>query len=897
MAAPALAQTAGDAAQADTDADSEIITVTGTRLKVNFEAPTPVLALGTELIDQRGTTNVANVINEIPAFTGTLTPSSTTLNSRQNGVNVVDLRGLGPNRNLVLVNGRRSTPFDEFENIDLNVVPSLAIKQVEIVTGGASAAYGSDAISGVVNLIYDEKLEELRLNAQYGLADRGDAQNFRLSGAWGTAFAEGRGHFLIAADYDDNKGIPKASARKWQRSSPAIVSNPLDTDGDSTNPSDGIPTYMFIDNASLFIASPNGVTLPGGAAGNLEFFPDGIARTRVLGDVYGTFMGGGSGSQLGNNSALVVPTERFNVLAAANYEVSDSVTLFGEASFARSKSRGALVNGFSFGAIEIQPDNAYLPADVAALNTPFDLYRTFEEIDPITSASVTENMRFVGGLKGEIGSNWKWEVSAQYGQTDFSNKQYNNLLPGNLAKAANAVEVGGNIVCGVNADADPLNNDAACVPINLFGKGSPSQAALDYITGTGISDTRIKQSVFAAEIGGEAFEGWAGPIVATVGAEHRTQKLNRTVNAPNDNEEFLIVNAQPLRGKYDVTEAFAEVGVPLIDGAQSLDFNAAARYTHYSTVGDVVTWKAGLVFEPTDYLRFRGTISRDIRAPSIGETFVETVLLFGNLNNPFIPGSGTELVRTPLSGNPNLTEERATTKTIGAVVTLGGFRTSLDFWDINLKGAIGSLGAQDIVNRCFRGEEAMCEFVTLDEDDELIEVRQQNLNLGTYKLRGLDFEARYATGLGNGTLNLGAVATYLIHKKIAPTGGELLDVAGEVGGRNAGGMPDFKATLSAGYDADRWGAFVQARYIDGGVYDVTFGPEQLSKKENNVGAVVYVDLSAKYKLDNLFGSNTEIYAGVDNLFDRTPPILPADFISNSATNGSVYDVIGRKLYV
>jgi outer membrane receptor protein involved in Fe transport len=191
----------------------------------------------------------------------------------------------------------------------------------------------------------------------------------------------------------------------------------------------------------------------------------------------------------------------------------------------------------------------------------------------------------------------------------------------------------------------------------------------------------------------------------------------------------------------------------------------------------------------------------------------------------------------------------------------------------------------------------MCEFVTLDEDDELIEVRQQNLNLGTYKLRGLDFEARYATGLGNGTLNLGAVATYLIHKKIAPTGGDLLDVAGEVGGRNAGGMPDFKATFSAGYDADRWGAFVQARYIDGGVYDVTFGPEQLSKKDNHVGAVVYVDLSAKYKLDNLFGSNTEIYAGVDNLFDRTPPILPADFISNSATNGGIYDVIGRKLYV
>ncbi len=889
VAAPAFAQTAPEGAV--TPEDSELITVTGSRIKGNFEAPTPVLAIGTELIDQRGTTNVANVINEIPAFTGTLTPASTNLNSRQNGVNVVDLRGLGTNRNLVLVNGRRSTPFDEFENVDLNVVPSLAIEKVDVVTGGASAAYGSDAISGVINLVYNERLDELKLNAQYGIADRGDAQNLRLSAAYGTFFSEGRGHFLIAADYDDNKGIPQASARGWQRRSPAIVANPADT-----GPSDGIPEFMFVDNAVLFIASPNGVTLPGGPTGNLEFFPDGLARTRILGDIGGTFMSGGSGSRLGDQSALFVPTERFNVMTAARYEVADGVEVFGEASFARSKSRGALVNAFTFGEIVITPDNPYLPADVAALGESFALFRTFEEFDPITSASLTENMRFVGGLKGEFGSNWSWEVSGQYGQTDFSNKQYNNLLVGNLLRAADAVEVGGNIVCRVNADADPLNNDSSCVPINLFGKGSPSAGAIDYITDTGISKTRIKQTVFSGQIGGELFEGWAGPILATVGGEYRKQTLNRTVNAPNDNEEFRIVNAQPLKGKYDVTEGFVEVAVPLLAGEQRLDFNGAARYTHYSTMGNVVTWKAGLTFEPIDILRFRGTISRDIRAPSIGETFVETVLLFGNLSNPFDSSSGTSLVRVPLSGNPNLSEETATTKTVGAVLTLGGFRTSLDFWDINLKDAIGALSPQDVVNRCFNGETAICSLITFGPGDSLYEVRQQNLNLGTFKLRGLDFEARYTTALGDGTLNLGAVATYLIHKKIAPDGGVPLDVAGEVGGRNAGGMPDFKATLSAGYDAERWGAFVQARYIDGGYYDITFGPEQLSKAENKIGSVVYVDLSVKYKLQGI-GTATEVYAGVDNLFDKTPPIIPADFISNAATNASIYDVIGRKFHV
>ena len=534
--APANAEAAEDPGQ---------ITVTGTRIKGNFEAPTPVLSIGTELIDQRGATNVANVLNEIPAFTGTLTPASTNLNTRQNGVNVVDLRGLGTNRNLVLVNGRRATPFDEFENVDLNVVPSLAIQRVEVVTGGASAAYGSDAVSGVINLIYDDKLEGVKLNGQYGMAGQGDAKDVRLSAAWGGKFAEDRGHFLLAADFNDNKGIPHGRARGWQRRSPAIVTNPGDT-----GPNDGNPDYVFRDNAVLYVGSPNGVTIGLGLPNdNLEFFPDGTARPRVLGDIGGTLMIGGSGSRLADNTALVIPTQRFNILGAVDYALTDSIDFFTEASFARSKSRGAIVNAFTFGDVVITPDNPYLPANVAALGAPVVLFRTFSEFAPITTESRNESYRIVGGLKGDIGSRWNWEVSGQYGRTDFSNKQFNNLLVNNLVKAADAVRTGGTISCRVNANASTADDDPACAPINLFGQGSPSQAAINYITGTGISNTRIEQSVFAGQIGGELFRNWAGAIRATVGAEHRREKLHRTVNAPNANEEFAIVNAQPLDGK------------------------------------------------------------------------------------------------------------------------------------------------------------------------------------------------------------------------------------------------------------------------------------------------------------------------------------------------------------
>ncbi len=425
----------------------EELTVTGSRIELGgFQAPTPVSVLDASQVEARGATNIANVINEIPAFTGTVTPGSTGLNTRMNGINAVDLRGLGSNRNLVLLNGRRGTPFDEFGNVDLNAVPSLAIGRVEVVTGGASAAWGSDAISGVVNLIYDEELEGLKFNAQFGQSERGDAEDTRLAAAWGASINSGSGHLLLAADYNKNEGVPEGRDRGWQRRSPALVNNPA-----NTGPNDGIPQFLIRDNASLFLGSPNGVTLPGTtgtAVDNLEFFPDGTAQTRELGTVMGNYMIGGSGSRLGDRSAIFIPTERFNVLATFQHDIGESTEAFVEASFAQSKSSGRVVDAFSFGNIVIRPDNPYLPASVAAVGTAFPLFRTFDEIPPITSESKNENMRLVAGVRGEFGNSFKWNASGQYGRTEFSNVQPQNLLVGNLRFAADAVRdpISGEIV-------------------------------------------------------------------------------------------------------------------------------------------------------------------------------------------------------------------------------------------------------------------------------------------------------------------------------------------------------------------------------------------------------------------------------------------------------------------
>ncbi|MBL8269677.1 TonB-dependent receptor, partial [Steroidobacter sp.] len=694
-------------------------------------------------------------------------------------------------------------------------------------------------------------------------------------------------HFLVAADYNKNEGVPEGLARDWQRRSPALLTN-----------SGAGPSFVIRDNSVLFLASPNGVTLPGSSAvSNLEFFSNGTAQTRQLGDIGGNFMVGGSGSRLGDRSAIFIPTERFNVLVAAKHDITDRFGAFVEASFAQSKSTGRLVDAFTFADVFITPDNPYLPTNMPAFTQPFPLFRTFEEVPPITSVSKNDNMRFVAGLNGNFGETFRWKVSGQYGQTKFSNDQPYNLLVGNLVLAADAVRDGnGQIVCRANLNG--ANGAPGCQPINLFGRGSPSAAALDYIFGTGTSDTEIKQTVFAADIGGELFDAWAGPVLGTFGVEYRKEKLDRVVSEQNENDEFLIVNAKPLAGDFSVKEGFAEFALPVFKtDSQSLDLNAAARYTDYSTVGSVQTWKAGLVYSPIEQLRFRGSLSRDIRAPSIGETFVKTVLLFGTVANPF--NGESEFVQTPVLGNQDLKEETAKTTTFGVVFTSGGFRGSVDWYHIDLTDTIGVLSPQDVVNRCFAGNASLCDLITFDPTDptSIASIAGKNLNLGTFDLKGVDAELRYTQPVGNGDLSVGLIGSYLIHKEIAPSGGEPLDAAGEVGAASGFGMPDFKATFTVGYDVGNWGGFAQLRYIGSGVYDATYGPDDLAPAENNISSITYLDLSTRYDRKDLGFGEVQLFAGIDNVMDKDPPVIPLNFISNAATNGTHYDVIGRRFYV
>jgi len=876
------------------------ITVSASRIKKSgFEAPNPVTVVGADDMEARGTVNVADIINELPAFNATITPASTNLNSRDNGTNTLDLRGIGTNRNLVLVNGRRHVPTTEFGGVNINVIPSIAIQRVEVVTGGASAAWGSDAVSGVVNILYDKNLDGLKAEASFGTSGQGDAENYRLSLAYGGEIDDGRGRFMIAAEYNDNKGIPRADARDWSNEHYALIGNP---DYDPSNPSSATPQFIIRPDAHLSIASPNGVTLGLGLpTDNLEFLPDGSVIPRALGVGNGNFFEGGSGSTLSDSTAAMIPLERQSILATFDYEITDGINFFFEGSAAQSESTGGLVAPFAFGKT-ISAANPFLPDSVrdtlVATGTPLVLFRTIEEVDPISSVSKSTNIRLVAGFNGQLDDKYDWEVYFQHGRTDFSNRQTNNMIVSNLDFALDAVV---DPATGAPACAAALSGVAPnCVPINLFGAGSPSQAALDYVLGTSISDTKLTQQVVAANISGDIFDGWAGPIAATVGAEYRKEKLNREVDDLSEQAAFLITNAQPLEGDLDVKEVFGEVLVPIMndDSLGNMNLSAAIRYADYSNAGGMVTWKTGLTYDPTDEFKIRGTISRDIRAPSIGETFLKTLLLFGDITNPF---TGTEDFTTILNtGNSELTEERALTKTVGIVYSpewFERFQVSVDWYDIDISDAINSISSQDIVDRCFAGAQNFCDLITFNGDGTLKDVTNRLLNLGSLRVKGVDFETRYSMPVGDeGTLGFKLLGTYAYSKVVDTDGTNPQDFAGEVGAASGFGSPKWKVRGNVSYNTGPFGLNTQVRYVGAGKYNSQFGPEQLSDADNNIAAQYYVDISARYQLDVGNGQSVELFGGINNAFDNDPPVIPLDFISNAATNAIHYDVIGRYFY-
>lgn len=922
VAATAVAQEQNAAPESDMLGE---VTVTGSRIvRDGYEAPTPVSVLGAEQLNAMAVTNIVDAVNRLPALSPSVTSKNSPAVDMTGGIQNLNLRGLGATRTLVLLDGKRvvGSTLSGFNNngsaVDINALPNGLISRVDVVTGGASAVYGSDALAGVVNFVLDKEFTGWKGEAMGGISNYGDDESYKVNLAYGTPFADDRGHLLLAGEHTYTDGILHNN-RPWGRRSYSLLLNPSYSD---TN---GQPRYIAAFDTGLALATRGGLIVSGPLRGT-QFGAGGTPSTFTFGPlISGVLMSGGDwqASRIDNDPMMDLNIKRSNAFARASFDVTDDANVYAELLWSDTHSRSfSGVPYFHLGNVTVRSGNPFIPASVQAQMTAlgisqFTLGTTNQDLGKFGHDNTRETLRYVVGAEGTadvFGTQWKWEADYVRGTTDVHATTPDTEVTAHYTRAVDATRdpLTGQIVCAVNADADPNNNDPACVPYNVMGIGVNSPQAIDYVTDTGWTLIDLQQDVFAVSASGEPFSTWAGPVSVAFGAEHRREKANTTASALDQARAFFAGNFTASRGKYDVSEGFVETVVPLLNdrpAAQSLDLNGAVRWTDYSTSGEVVTWKAGLTWAPIEDLRWRATRSRDIRAP--------------NLDNLFNTGrSSREAVRDPqnngapitivarLQGNPNLVPEQADTTGLGLVYQpswLAGFGASIDYFNIEIDGAIVSLNAQGYVDRCARGETRLCEFIERNAAGEITFVAVQPANVLTQQTRGVDVEASYRFSLWNAEVALRAMGTYVHSLKTVDNqsvieGAGVNADGGAIAVANGLFAPRWRYLTSVTYSLNPFSATVSARGISSGVYNNAFiectsgcpaATPRPTVSNNGIDAVTYFDLALNY---SILDERGEAFVVVENLANEAPPLVAANTSSGfwfGQANGNNYDRIGR----
>lgn len=892
-ASPAAAQTSNAA-----DTEVEEITVTGSRIaRDGADAPSPVSVISAASIEARGISNIADALNEIPALANSATPAQSTASTRYTGSNFVNLRNLGPSRTLVLIDGVRHVPSSDSELVDLNLIPSSMVDRTEVVTGGASALYGSDAVAGVVNLKLRKRFQGLEGTVQYGQADAGDNKEYRVSLLGGMSFAEGRGNVTVALEYVDNNGVGDIYSRDWGRKEWGLIANP-------SRATNNLPIRIISSGIRNATMAPGGIITAGPLRGT-TFANDGTPFANNYGSLAGSqFMIGGStyqnNFQLGVN--LLPQVARKVGYGRLEYALTEDIEMTADFSHGWTKSIGTAANAFNFGNLTIRRDNAYLPASVGAAMdaagvSSFSFGRFWTDVGVSLPTVTNKVTRGVLAFTGSLGSRFTWDASAQYGESDYSVRTFNSFIPARGVAAIDAVfNASGQIVCRTN----PTGLNAGCVPFNPFGSGNASPAARAYVTDTQMFDQKIKLSAYALGFSGKPVDLWAGPLAIAAGIEYRDEDLSSVANALAQNNAFNYGNPKALAGSFHVLEGYAETDIPLLKDlpfVHSLNVNGAVRITDYSTSGTVFTWKAGVMWRPASEVLIRATRSRDIRAPNIPELYQPA-----RLNTPAAiidpqNGNASYLAVSTTSGNPNLRPEKADTLTFGIAYTpdwLRSLRMSVDYFDIKVRGAIGTVTPQDTVDRCFRGDAALCSLLTRDSAGIVTTIATSNINIARFEARGLDFELSYSSsfsGLGlEGTAGINLLGSRNLRNR--STNGAI--VTNFNGQHRVGGLAKWQANATLWAKIDRATISSQTRFISSGVFDNAY-VEGIDINDNSIPSRIYENLSLSYDIGPKGDEGRyQLFAVVNNLFDRDPPVVP-DTINT--TNQQIYDVIGRSYRV
>jgi outer membrane receptor protein involved in Fe transport len=788
-----------------------VVVVTGSLLvRDGNRSPTPVTMMDINTLQEIAPTNIPDGLNQLPQFSNSRSESQ----NSQTGTaispaagNYLNLRNLGIVRSLILLDGQRIPPTSYEGTVDTNVLPQILVQRVDVVTAGASATYGSDALTGVVNFVLDKKFTGLKGSVQGGISEEGDNRNYRLTLAGGAPVLDGRGHVLFSVEHYQSDGIDSRADR------PLYALFPMAYGNGTTIP------YRTEFNARVSNATFGGLAL----SGPLNFFkfdPGGTISpfNRGSSQVGGVQIGGDGSYTTPGSLIGSVRTEQ--AFARASYDITENITGFIQATFGEARNRFAHVgNDSRFANMTIFSGNAFLRPEVQAIltanNTPsFTFSRHTVESGRKVVDTLSTSGSIFAGLDGKFGGDWTWKATYSGGESILRAQHSRNPENTRLTAALDAVrDTGGNIVCRVT------------------------------LTNPGV------------------FPGCVVPLLKDL---------------------------------------------PFI---QSLEFNGAGRVTDYSTSGRVETWKAGVSYVPVGGLRFRGTLSRDIRAPTLYELFAAPALTAATFDD--VHTNQTYVITQLRSGNPALQPEIGRTTTFGLVVQprwLRGFTVAIDYYDIDIKGAISTRTGTQINQDCEDGGETSPSCALLARPgpfsdrsaaNQISRISLVPQNLAFTSTHGVDVEAGYRFPLshiwdGTGAVvTLRALANYTqSYKTLETASSPVQQQAGLGGAQNTNsGNPKLRTTISATYATGPLRVSLQQRYI--GALRRSLQPN-IVYVDNDIEGIAYYNAAVTYRF-NVNGQRAEVFVNVNNLLDKAPPLVP--YINGPGliypTLQSLYDVVGR----
>ena len=903
----------------------EEVLVTGSRISTQdgFGATSPVTVVTAENIQNLGFVNIEQVLNSLPSIE---TSQNANISNGSTGTASVDLRGLGTNRTLVLVNGRRMTAGGaQTQAPDVTQIPTIALERIDVLTGGASATYGADAVAGVVNFV-TRKMNGIEIRAGYsgyrhdnsdgysqGLLDkRGfaypsgtegpDGENNQIDLAMGSDFADGKGNATFYATWREQDELRQESR---DYSSGALNSAGTGVGG-SANAI--VPNY--------FLAP---ITADGAGPGGYDYAQEAFVSLQPNGGFTPY-----DGTNIYNYAPInhfLRPLTQWTAGAFVEYKINDNFTPYAEFMYSSSQTRAQIAESGTFFAeayflsLDDFPDA--FAASIAELypdrtSDDFGIYVGKRNVEggPRSNNFTNDGFRLAVGTKGDINDQWSYDVSYLYAQTRQNSTYINDFFAPNITAV-------------LNSDAC----DNGCPGYSVFQPGGVTGEQADQLTGTGILNSQSSTEVINGFVAGELFTlpTASNPIQVVVGYEWRGESFDRTSDTVFAEGQLLGQGGPTpsLRGGFSVSEFFGEANIPILDG---LVADLAYRYSDYSTVGGQDTYRFGLDWQPIDMARVRAGFNRAVRAPNVAELFsVNNLGLWGGVDPcaTATPEYSPEqcartgvtaaqygnIVASPANqynqisgGNVNLDVEEADTITIGLVLTPTDTLTvSLDYWKIEIENTIATVGAENIIRQCAENNK-LCSSVNRSGSGSLWQgetgyVFNGLQNIGTNTWEGVDVAGSWMMDAMGGTFDVKLAGTYMLTKEVEILPGESYDCVGLISTR-CYPSPEWRHTLSARYDSNEWWAVTARwRYFGGVDYDGALSGKRSTGADtiaqgNLDGGESYLDLNATFR----FMGDSELLVGINNVLDEAPPLVGGTLSSNANAVAGFYDTLGQYLF-